>query len=176
MTYNRIGDKAMFHVGELIIYSGHGLCQIDDICDKTFSGATRRYYVMHPLDDPELTINIPTNESEAILQLIEKDDAEQIIHSFAQPGIQWIENGNQRALIYHKNTNTGNREKIAKIMNTLMKKKYEAEKNGKKFGQADLRILTSVQKILFAELAISLNTTVETIAERVTQAAGIETD
>jgi CarD family transcriptional regulator len=158
----------MFHVGELIIYSAHGVCQIDDICEKTFLDETRTYYVIHPLEDPKLTINIPTDyESEAVLQLIERDDAENILNSFGQPGIEWIENGNQRAQIYHEIINTGSRQEISKVVNTLMRRKHEAESNGKKLGQADLRTLSSVQKILFAELAISLETSFESIAGRV---------
>jgi CarD family transcriptional regulator len=160
----------MFHVGDLIIYSAHGVCQIDDICDKSFSGETRTYYVMHPLEDPNLTINIPTDlESITVLSLIDENDAGKILDSFGvEPEIQWVENSNQRAQYFHQIINTGNRGDIIKLVNTLVRKKLEAETNGKKLGQIDQRILNSVQKILFVEMAIALNTTVEAIEERVT--------
>jgi CarD family transcriptional regulator len=159
----------MFHVGDLIIYSAHGVCQIDDICDKSFSGETRTYYVMHPLEDPKLTINIPTDrESITVLSLIDENDAGKILDSFGEESeIQWVENSNQRAQYFHQIINTGNRKDIIKLVNTLVRKKQEAEMNGKKFGQTDQKVLNSVQKILFVELAIALNTTVEAIEERV---------
>ena len=39
----------MFNVGDIIIHSAHGLCEIDDICEKTYGDTTRTYYVLHPL-------------------------------------------------------------------------------------------------------------------------------
>jgi CarD family transcriptional regulator len=36
----------MFKVGDSIIYSAYGVCQNDEICDKTVQGVTRTYYVL----------------------------------------------------------------------------------------------------------------------------------
>lgn len=33
----------IFTIGDLVIYSGHGICRIDDICDQTYSGIERTY-------------------------------------------------------------------------------------------------------------------------------------
>lgn len=158
----------MFDVGDLVVYSAHGVCRIDDICDKTFAGATRTYYVMHPLEDPNLILNIPKDHATlAVLELLDREEAESLISSFCQPGSTWIENNNQRAQAFRHIIDTGSREKVAQIANTLMRRKHEAEQNGKQLGQADSRTLTSIQKILFSELAISLNTTEDAIEERV---------
>ncbi|MDQ6596090.1 CarD family transcriptional regulator [Bacillus salipaludis] len=46
-----IGSEQMFNIGDLIIYSGHGICRVDDICEKTVSGITRTYYVLHPMEN-----------------------------------------------------------------------------------------------------------------------------
>lgn len=61
----------------------------------------------------------------------------------------------------------GNRKEIAKVVNTLMRKKYKAECNGRKFHKTDNYLLTYVENILFAELAMSFNTTFEEIYEKV---------
>lgn len=158
----------MFCVGEVVIYSAHGLCQVQEICEKTYGGKSRMYYVLHPIDDPQLTISIPTDSAAAtVLPLIDKEDAESMIHSFDQPGIPWIENGNQRSLKYQGTINQGNRQHICQVVNTLMKRKYDAEKDGKKLGKTDLKLLETVQKILFTEFALVLRTTVEDIQTRV---------
>lgn len=158
----------MLHVGELIIYAAHGVCRIDDICDRTIMGTTRTYYVLHPLEEPGLTISIPTDfDSIMALQLMEKDEAERVVRSFGQPGIEWIENNNQRLHKYNGIIGTGDRQNISDVVNTLRKKKDAVEKEGRKFGQADLKMLTSVQNILFSEIAISLDTTVEDVEDRV---------
>ena len=31
----------MYNIGDLMIYSAHGICRVDDICEKTISGITK---------------------------------------------------------------------------------------------------------------------------------------
>ena len=158
----------MFHVGDLIIYSAHGVCQIDEIAEKTYAGITRNYYTVHPLEGSHITISIPVNEdTEDILKILSKEEAEAIIQSFQRPGMAWIEKSTSRVQAYQNIVNTGNRQDIADIVNTLLKKKLEAEQQDKKFNASDQRFLLPVQKILFQELAISLDTTYEDVLERV---------
>ena len=165
----------MFNIGDLIIYSGHGICQIDEICDKSIIGVTKKYYVLHPVQDPKLTISTPVdNDTVVMLALINKNEAEEILESFMRPGIEWIEKSSQRPHIYYEIVNAGNRKEISKIVNTLMRKKHEIEMSGKKFHEYDRKFLTFVSDILFAELAISLDTTFEEIFDRGTNLISLE--
>ncbi|MBD3110226.1 CarD family transcriptional regulator [Bacillus sp. AGMB 02131] len=165
----------MHKIGDLIIYPAHGVCVIDDICEKTVLGETKSYYVLHPLEDAKLSISIPVdNKSIVMFDLMHKDEAEIIINSFKNPGIAWIENSHQRIQEYNEIINTGNRKEISKIVNTLMKKKHETELNGKKMGEQDRKLLSSVQNILFSELAISLETTMDEIKEKASSLMSIQ--
>jgi CarD family transcriptional regulator len=159
----------MFNLGELIIYSGHGICKVDDICDKTYSGKTKTYYVLHPLENNhKLTISIPIdNEKVAMSKLMKRDEAEEILESFKLPGVDWVENNHTRIQLFHNIVKTGNRKEIAKVANTLTRKKYELEMKERKFGEQDNHLLTAIQNILFKELAITLSTTLDTIFDEV---------
>ncbi|WP_404328268.1 CarD family transcriptional regulator [Mesobacillus maritimus] len=159
----------MFNIGDLIIYSGHGICQIDDICEKTISGITRDYYVLHPMENnPPLTISTPvTNNKVVMLELIQKEEAHKILESFKKPGVKWDDNPNTRYNIYSELINTGERNEIAKVINTLMCKKIEAERKEKKLYERDQKLLNATQAILFKELSITLGTTFEEINERI---------
>ncbi|TJY41765.1 CarD family transcriptional regulator [Cohnella pontilimi] len=158
----------MFGVGDLIIYSGHGVCRIDNISVKTISGVSKSYYDLHPLSGGKLKISIPVdNKSVLMLDLIHRDEAEEIIESFRLPGITWIEKNNERYQTYSNIVNSGNRKEIAKVANTLMRKKHVAESNNKKLGSHDQHLLTSIQSILFNEMAISFGTTYEAILDKV---------
>ncbi|WP_161487140.1 CarD family transcriptional regulator [Neobacillus mesonae] len=44
----------MFSIGDVIIYSVHGLSRVDDICEKTIANVTRTYYALHPLEQSNL--------------------------------------------------------------------------------------------------------------------------
>ncbi|MBA9028747.1 MULTISPECIES: CarD family transcriptional regulator [Bacillaceae] len=159
----------MFNIGDLIIYSAHGICKIDDICEKTVSGITRPYYVLHPIENNhQLTISTPINNDKVVmLELIHQEDADEILESFKNTGIKWIDKPNIRHDIYFDLVNTGDRKEIAKVVNTLMRKKIEVELEERKFYEQDRKLLDTTQNILFKELAISLNTTFEEISVKV---------
>ncbi|WP_242222200.1 CarD family transcriptional regulator [Bacillus cereus group sp. BfR-BA-01380] len=159
----------MFTIGDLIIYSTHGICRVDDICEKTVSGITRPYYVLHPMENNhQLTISTPVNNDKVVmLALIHQEEANEILESFRYPGIKWDDNHNIRFKLYSDIINTGDRKKIALVINTLMRKKINAELHEKKLYEQDRKLLNTIQNILFKDLAISLNTTFEEINERI---------
>lgn len=156
----------MFNVGDLIIYSSQGICQIDEICEKTVLGVTRNYYVLHPLDNPNLKISIPV-DNDIMNRLVDRDEAEEIIQSFKLPGVSWIEKSSQRIQAYNGIIKKGNRREISQVANTLMKEKIKAESSGRKFPEKDRELLDFIQNILFSELAMSLNTTFEAVHKKV---------
>nr|WP_295973877.1 CarD family transcriptional regulator [uncultured Bacillus sp.] len=158
----------MFNIGDVIVYSAHGLCQIDDICEKTVANVTRTYYVLHPLEGSSLTISTPV-DNDRIIMLMELDEKEatNILKSFKQPGVPWISDVKQRNTTYHGMIKAGNREEIAKVANTLMRKNMELiKKKKKRLYDQDRKLLNTIQSILFKELADALHTTVEEIAEK----------
>lgn len=111
----------MFNVGDLIIYSAQGICRIDDICERTYSGVTKNYYILHPLDNKKLMISTPVdNDKVTMLKLIDKNEAEEILESFRLPGIGWIEVRSERNQIYSEIVKQGNRMEISRIANALM--------------------------------------------------------
>ncbi|ASK63878.1 CarD family transcriptional regulator [Virgibacillus phasianinus] len=157
----------MFQIGDLIIYSAHGICRIDDICEKTVSGITRQYYVLHPeADQHQLTISTPVdNKKVVMLELIHEDEAYEILELFKYPGIKWNDNANLRFHIYSEVVNTGDRKDIAKVVNTLLRGKMEAALHDRKLHERDLKLLQTTKDTLFKELSISLDTSFEEINE-----------
>jgi CarD family transcriptional regulator len=158
----------MFSIGDKVIYSSQGICVIDDICEKKYFGVKKKYYILHPLDNPNLVISTPVdNDKVTIMELVNRNEAEEILESFKAPGISWIESWDQRNHIYTGIVKKGNRREISKILNTLLRKKQQVELNKKKLSEKDSRLLEFVQNTLFSELAMSLNTTSEAIHEKV---------
>ncbi|SDH48694.1 transcriptional regulator, CarD family [Planococcus glaciei] len=155
----------MFKIGDLIIYSAHGICKIDDISEKTVSGITKKYYKLHPMENSQrVTISTPVNNDKVVmLGMLHKDQAMQLLENFNEPGLEWIDNPNARQAFFFDLLNTGDRREIAKVVNTLMRKKIEVKKLNKNLYERDHKVLNTAQAILFKELAISLETTFEEI-------------
>ncbi|MEH7177602.1 CarD family transcriptional regulator [Neobacillus vireti] len=163
-------ENQKFNIEDLIIYSSLGICRIIDICEQTYNGITKNFYVIQPVEDKNLTIHNPVdNDKVVMLGMINRDDALKILDSFKEKGFRWIEKGHDRTKEYTEIVKTGNRKEISRIVNTLMRKKFEADWNGRKIGDLDRRLLNSTQNILFKELAISLNTSFEAIFETTTR-------
>ncbi|WP_249870055.1 CarD family transcriptional regulator [Oceanobacillus saliphilus] len=77
----------MFKIGDSVIYSVHGLSKIDDICERTFNGVTKNYYVIRPMNDTNLKISIPVDSDKAVIQkTLDKEEAEEILQTFNQSG------------------------------------------------------------------------------------------
>src|SRR5699024_5712537 len=109
----------MYNVGDLIIYSTHGLCKIEDICEKKFRNVSKKYYVMQPIEEPQLTISAPVDKAQPSMRTImEKEEAEEVLHSFQKPGVQWIDDARERNKTYNNLVNKGNRTEISEVLNT----------------------------------------------------------
>ena len=130
----------------------------------------KRYYVLHPIEDTKLKISAPVDNGKInMLELLNRQEAEEIIGLFEYPGASWIDINSKRNEIYSEVMKTGNRKEISRIVNTLIRKKYKTENAGKKFHERDQRLLSCAKNILFAELAIALDTTNEDIEDRVNE-------
>lgn len=158
----------MFNVGDVIVYGVHGLSRIDDICEKTIDNETKKYYVIHPLDQSNLTISVPVDNDKIVMKkIMNGHEAQKLLQTFQEPGIPWIEDARVRAKQFQELVKSGNREAIAKLVNTLMRKEAEYKLQNKKMYDQDQKMLNTVQNILFKELAMSLGTTYSDISERI---------
>lgn len=159
----------MPQVGDLTIYQEHGICRVDEICDKTYGGKTKQYYVLRPLDDEHgLTINLPVeSKKNLLLKLMNKEEAEEVLNSFYAEGISWIEQNSERKQTYTKIINSGDRLKIAQVANTLLRRKKQAEADGKKLHKNDTEILDTIQSILYKEMAIALELSIGDVKSKI---------
>lgn len=158
----------MYNVGDVVIYAAHGLCTIEDICEQTYSDITQTYYVLQPLNDSKLTIRTPTdNAKKQIRDIIDKEEARKILDSFTSPGVEWLEQNTHRMKLHVEIIKSGDRQKQANLLNTLMRKKQEYLSIEKKFPQQEEKTLQSLQEMIFSEFAIALDKPSEEIYEYV---------
>ena len=127
-----------------------------------------RDYVLHPLSQTNLTISVPVDNDKVImLKTMNREQAEEILQSFNKPGIPWVEDVKKRKSQYNNVVKTGDRREIAKIANSLMRKNLEYSLDKKRMYDQDRRLLSTIQDLLFKELANSLDTSFEDISAQV---------
>lgn len=165
----RKGAVDMYKIGDMLIYSTYGICRVEDICKMSYHDGVKLCYVLRPIEESNLTINTPVdNKKVVMLDLMDRETADKVMASFKESGVKWISDSRKRAREYNKLTQTGDRLTIAQVLNTYMVKEIELSKQKKKLHIQDRKILESIQTILFKELALIYQTTVEKIINHVT--------
>ncbi len=160
----------MFTVGDKVFYNAHGVCIIEDIQEKTFWGKKKPYYILRSYHNAALKLYYPVETIQSQLTPIaSKKNAEMILEQFKSPPDPWNERMQDRHQNYHKILKTNNHIQIAKMTNTILRKKLELENQDKKLPSGDHQILNQVLPILYKELAVSFDVTVEEVTEIVDQ-------
>ncbi len=146
----------MYRKGEYVIYR-HDVCIIKDIKENT-------YYVLTPIDDNTLTINIPIENKMGLLKnIISTDNAKKLISQITK--IEPIKDINEKnlELKYKELLNTGTYEDLIKIIKTTYLRNENRLNNKKKVSEKDDTYFKLAEKYLYNELSISLNMSIEEV-------------
>lgn len=155
----------MYKKGEYVVYK-HDVCIIKDIKENKLLGNT--YYVMTPIDDDSLIIDIPTENKTGILRnVISFEEANKLIKRI--PKIDPIEDINEKNLEtkYKEMLNTGIHENLIRIIKTTYLRNERRINNKKKISEKDDTYFKLAEKYLYNELSISLNMTVEEVKKHI---------
>lgn len=154
----------MFKKNDYVIYK-RNVCIIKEINPNSYSG--KEYYILVPIDDPSLKINIPVDKSNLLLRnIMTKEEAEALIKKI--PNIKTINNNNKTLEVEYKNLmNTGNLDDLISIIKTTYLRNDSRIKSGKKIADKDNDYFNRAERYLYNELSLSLNMPYEETKEYV---------
>lgn len=153
----------MYKKDDYVVYK-HDVCKIKDVKENRLMGNT--YYVMTPIDDDTLIIDIPVDNRMGFLRdIISPDEAEKLIEKI--PEIKPLENINEKYIEaqYKEMLNDGDHENLIKIIKTTYLRNESRINSKKKISEKDNTYFKLAEKYLYNELAVSLNKTVDEIKE-----------
>lgn len=145
---------------EYVVYKRE-VCKIVDIKRKYLNNLD--YYVLEPINDKTLKIQVPVNNS-SIKPLMTKEEVENLIKKI--PEIKIIETNDK--LIeqeYKKCMKTETHEDLIKIIKTTYLRNKERLDNHKKIGDKDSTYFNQAEKYLYTEIAVVLDKSVEETKE-----------
>lgn len=144
----------MFQVGNYVVYK-RDVCKIEAIKENYINNAD--YYVLKPVTDASLTIDVPTDNQFGYLRKpIGKDELNDIVNKI--PNVEIIESPNK--LIEHEYKRLLNSEDhldLIKIIKTTYKRNKERLDNDKKIGECADYYFKKAEQYLYNEFAIVLN-------------------
>lgn len=160
----------MYQVGEYLLYGGHGVCVIDDVAEKLFSGKEKLYYVLHPISYPDLKLYYPVDGDQSKLKkMLAPEEAKNLMNIFKQPAKEWIEKNTDLNQFFNSVISSENRKELAELLNTLLRRKLQFENEGKKLPIQETKLLEEASNLLYNELAITLSTTKDAISKQINE-------
>lgn len=149
----------MFEVGEYVVYSSKGVCQITDITHIDILGADkdRLYYVLAPVGDANAKIYAPTdNRKITMRKVISKEEADKLISELPEIELLWVPDDKQREAKYKEVMRTCDYRAWVSIVKTLYLRKKERTAQGKKITALDERYMKAAENELYSELSLTL--------------------
>jgi Transcriptional regulators, similar to M. xanthus CarD len=146
----------VYQVGDIVLYSSHGVCKVVEIVERDLSGNRIKYYVLKPIYDNNSTVFIPVN-SEALTSkmrdVLSLDEVQVLIEEIPNKTTIWIDNENARRDRYKEIVAGGNRTELVQLIKTLYQTQQVQRESGKKLHLSDERFMKDAEKMLYEELA-----------------------
>ena len=141
----------MYKVGDYVVYKRE-VCEVISIKEKEFMNMD--YYVLVPISDNTLKIDVPVNNKMGYLRsLITKKEVEDIIKTI--PNIKPIISTDRLIENEYRNLlNTNKHEDLIKIIKTTYLRNKERLDNNKKIGGKDDEYFKQAEKYLYSEFSI----------------------
>ena len=146
----------MFKIGDVVVYSATGVCEIEDISIKAFSGVKSSYYVLKPLMQKASTVFVPVDNerlTRKIHPILSQEQFSEVFRSVKNRTPNRPESENERREKFTEILESGNRESLMLMVYDLNNFKKTQQENGRRLHLADERLLTSAENILYEELA-----------------------
>lgn len=149
----------MFEIGDLIVYSGEGVCRVEGIGTPPLVGVNkqRQYYSLKPLYR-EGMVYAPVDSNVFMRPVISRAEADALIQRIPEIEPEVYENSNLRFLNEHYQAQLQNYtcEGLIKLIRSTHAKREVMIGRGKKLGLVDERYMKRAQDMLHGEFAVAL--------------------
>jgi CarD family transcriptional regulator len=142
----------MFKIGDYIIYM-KDVCKIIDIKSNYMNDTD--YYVLEPVNDSSLKLNIPVN-NKFIRNIITKNEVEKIISNIKNIEVLNLDD-KKIEVEYKKLLNSGTHQDLIKIIKSAYLRNKKRIDNKKKISDKDRDYFNLAEKYLYTEFSIVLN-------------------
>lgn len=137
----------MYKINDFVAYK-NDICRIKNIKENRINNTT--CYIMNPIDDESLTIEVPTdNRLGNIRDLLTKNEVNKLIDEI--PNIKPIEDLNDKYIenSYKELINSRNHLNLIKVIKTTYLRKEERIRNKKKINEKDNKYFDLAEKYLY---------------------------
>lgn len=143
----------LYKVGDYIVYK-RDVCKVKEIKEKYYNNTD--YYVLNPISDDSLRINVPVDNDKLLRSLITEEEVKLIIKNI--PNIDIIdEDDKMLETIYKDLLKSENHEDLIKIIKTTYLRNKDRVDNNKKISEKDNTYFNLAERYLYTEFSVVLN-------------------
>lgn len=166
----------MFSIGEKVMYGGTGVCVVEEITSVKFSASQpgKPYYLLRPMYQTG-TIQTPADSGKVpIRPVMNRSEAEAVIDAMPTVPAEICTEKNLGALrnYYQKQITSFDSMDLIRLAKSIRAKKIEAEKRQKRIGSTDEKYLRRAEELLFGELAVALEISMDDVPAFIEQRLG----
>ena len=159
----------MFNIGDAVVYSNAGLCTIDDIRTEDFLGEEQLFYVLNPKYSRGSTIFVAVDNSKVVLRhTVSKEMISEVLSIEVNPEKEWIEKRQDRHARTTEILKNCDIKETLVALRTLLYKRAEKEKLGKKLHMKDDADIANLERMLFGEIAYVLDISYDEVVQMFT--------
>ena len=147
----------MFQIGDFVVNTNNGICEIMDMVTMNMSGVNKEYYLLVPISEKTAKVYIPVDmASQRIRLAMNKAEALALIESIQNIDEAYIQNEKEREKTYKEALNSRDPKRLVGIIKTLYLRKQERVEAGKKNTAVDERYFKLAENHLHSELSFAL--------------------
>lgn len=142
-------------IGTYVLYAKTGVCLVKE--ETTMNGG--QYYVLCPVSDSRSSVYVPCNKPELVARmrpLLTREEINALLDDADTVRMDWVEDRNERAMLYRTVTGGGDRKELVRLLACLMRKKQERIAMGKRLSSMDENFLQECVRLVQEEFSMVL--------------------
>ena len=142
-------------IGTYVMYGKTGVCLVKE--QTTMSGEL--YYVLTPVGDSRSSVYVPCHNPDLLARmrpLLTREEIDALLSDVDTVKLTWIEDRNERAMLYRAVTGGGDRKELVRLLACLMRKKQERIAIGKRLSSMDENFLQECVRLVQEEFSMVL--------------------
>lgn len=145
-------------IGTYVMYGKTGVCLVKE--QTTMAGGL--YYVLSPVSDSRSSVYVPCHNPDLLARmrpLLTREEIDALLSEVDTVRLAWIDDRNERAMLYRTITGSGDRKELVRLLACLMRKKQERIAIGKRLSSMDENFLQECVRLVQEEFSMVLGIT-----------------
>ena len=146
----------MFAVGEKVLYSVNGVCEITGITQKVFGKTKIDYYVLKPIFNEASTVFVPVGNDALVKKmkkLMSPQQLDEVFYSVSATEVEWNNDEVTRRQNFKDVISSGIVEDILVILKALWNHRKSQNEKGRKLHISDEIFLKEAEKMIKEEIS-----------------------